>query len=122
MPIASFQALQHRMADMAIEARHRPLRRHPRPAGPGHGGTGGAVSASVSGCKALVTSNLKWATAQGIQLHGGYGITEEYAVGHYFRRLLVIDAFFGRRAHHLARYAAWLQHAALAGNTTEAQA
>ncbi|MDB5382214.1 MAG: pimeloyl-CoA dehydrogenase small subunit, partial [Rhodospirillales bacterium] len=39
---------------------------------------------------------------QAIQLHGGIGMTMEYAVGHYFKRLTVIDTQFGDAEHHLA--------------------
>ena len=104
VPIATFQALQHRMADMAIElmqarsAVYGALATFFRP-------DATARSIAVSGCKAMVTRIGKWTTSQGIQLHGGYGITEEYQVGHYFKRLLVIDALFGRMDHHLNRYA-----------------
>src|SRR5712671_7136559 len=40
-----------------------------------------------------------------VQLHGGIGMTEEYAVGHYFRRVMVIEHSFGDTAHHLSRLA-----------------
>jgi alkylation response protein AidB-like acyl-CoA dehydrogenase len=40
-----------------------------------------------------------------VQLHGGIGMTEEYAVGHYFRRCMVIEHTFGDTAHHLSRLA-----------------
>ena len=40
-----------------------------------------------------------------VQLHGGIGMTEEYAVGHYFRRCMVIEHMFGDTAHHLSRLA-----------------
>jgi alkylation response protein AidB-like acyl-CoA dehydrogenase len=43
---------------------------------------------------------------QAIQLHGGIGVTEECAVGHYYRRLTMIDILFGDSAHHLAAVAA----------------
>lgn len=104
--LSSFQVLQHKMSDMAIEltmARSAVILGLQALAG----SKGAERAARVSGCKAIVTGNLKAATAQGIQMHGGYGITEEYKVGHYFKRLLVIDAYFGRRAHHLANYAGW---------------
>ena len=101
--IGTFQALQHRMADMAIElvqarsAVYRALQslelKSPR------------RSIDVSGCKAFVTRIGKWTTSQGIQLHGGYGMTEEYKVGQYFKRLLIIDGLFGRMDYHLNRYA-----------------
>jgi hypothetical protein len=63
----------------------------------------------ISGCKAQVTRSAKFVTAQGIQLHGGYGITAEYRVGHHYRRLLLTDAAFGNSEHHLNRYARHIQ-------------
>ena len=48
----------------------------------------------------------RFVSQQAIQLHGGIGMTEEYAVGHYFRRALVIEHTFGDTAYHLARLAA----------------
>ena len=41
-----------------------------------------------------------------VQLHGGMGMTEELRIGHYFKRLLVIDAQFGNADHHLQKFAA----------------
>ena len=41
-----------------------------------------------------------------MQTHGGMGMTEELRVGHYFKRLLVIDAQFGNADYHLQRFAA----------------
>ena len=41
-----------------------------------------------------------------IQLHGGMGMTDEMQIGHYFKRLTMIDTMFGNHAHHLKRYAA----------------
>jgi len=38
-------------------------------------------------------------------LHGGIGMTEEYAAGHYLKRLMVLDMLFGASDHHQARYA-----------------
>jgi alkylation response protein AidB-like acyl-CoA dehydrogenase len=41
-----------------------------------------------------------------VQLHGGMGMTEELRVGHYFKRLVVIDTQFGNSDYHLNRFAA----------------
>jgi alkylation response protein AidB-like acyl-CoA dehydrogenase len=41
-----------------------------------------------------------------VQLHGGMGVTEDLAVGHYFRRCMVIERLFGDTAHYLAKLAA----------------
>lgn len=104
VPIGSFQVLQHRLADMAIErmlARatlHRALEilANPDRLEP---------SVLIGGCKAQVTRSARFVAAQGIQLHGGYGVTEEYRVGHHWRRLVLTDALFGNLDHHLNRYA-----------------
>jgi alkylation response protein AidB-like acyl-CoA dehydrogenase len=106
--IGSFQALQHRMADMAIEMSqgratlYRGLAALANPASADR-------SVVISGCKAQVTRSAKFVTAQGIQLHGGYGITEEYRVGHHYRRLLLADPICGNSAYHLGRYARHIQ-------------
>ena len=42
---------------------------------------------------------------EGVQLHGGVGMTMEYRIGHYFKRLAMIDTAFGDADHHLARLA-----------------
>lgn len=105
--LSSFQVLQHRMADMAMElvlARSAVMCAlqalfNAEPA---------ERSAKIAGCKAFVTRVGKWATSQGIQLHGGYGVTEEYSVGQYYKRLLVIDALLGRQDFQLARYTKWM--------------
>jgi pimeloyl-CoA dehydrogenase small subunit len=51
----------------------------------------------------------RFVSQQAIQLHGGIGMTEEYAVGHFFRRALVIEHTFGDTAFHLARLAAQVE-------------
>lgn len=108
VPLSSFQALQHRMADMAVELVQ--ARSAVYCALEALATTNSEErSARASGCKALVTRIGKWATSQGIQLHGGYGMTEEYRVGQYYKRLLVIDALLGRREFHLDRYARWMR-------------
>jgi alkylation response protein AidB-like acyl-CoA dehydrogenase len=112
VPIGSFQALQHRMADMAIETSqaraslHRGL--HALAAG-----TSGRRSVDVSGVKAQVLKSARFVTQQGVQLHGGYGITEEYRVGHHWRRLLLTDSVLGNHAYHLTKYTRWIQSDAL---------
>jgi alkylation response protein AidB-like acyl-CoA dehydrogenase len=112
VPIGSFQALQHRMADMAIETSqaraslHRGLQALSAEAWERR-------SVDVSGVKAQVLKSTRFVAQQGIQLHGGYGITEEYRVGHHWRRQLLNDSFLGNHAFHLARYARWIQSEAL---------
>ena len=105
--IGSFQALQHRMADMAIELSQARATLHRGWVALTQGGA--ARSVTVSGCKAQLIRSARFVTTQGIQLHGGYGITDEYKVGHHYRRLLLLDAQFGNMEFHLKRYARRIQ-------------
>ena len=106
--IGTFQALQHRMADMAMELMQARATLH-RGLAALEGPATRDRSAVISGCKAQVTRSARFVTTQGIQLHGGYGITEEYRVGHHYRRLILTDAWFGNLDYHLGRYAAHIQ-------------
>ena len=60
---------------------------------------------AASGAKALVGEACRFVGQNGVQLHGGMGMTDELNVGHYFKRLTVIDTLFGNVDHHLKRYA-----------------
>ncbi|WP_368623135.1 acyl-CoA dehydrogenase family protein [Paraburkholderia sp. BR13444] len=110
--IGSFQALQHRMADMAIDAMQARATLHRALLALSENGPNRSVE--VSGCKAQTTRSAKFVTQQGIQLHGGYGITNEYKVGHHYRRHLVLGALFGNMDYHLNRYARQIQCEVLA--------
>jgi pimeloyl-CoA dehydrogenase small subunit len=55
--------------------------------------------------KVGVGQAARFVSQNAVQLHGGIGMTEEYAVGHYFRRCMVIEHTFGDTAHHLSRLA-----------------
>ncbi|OBK80373.1 acyl-CoA dehydrogenase family protein [Mycobacterium sp. 1164985.4] len=102
-PIGSFQALQHRMVDMYMELEQ-------------------AVSAAylavlnleaepevraraVSAAKATVGRAARFIGQQSVQLHGGMGMTEELAIGHYFKRLTALQYEFGTTDFHVTRYA-----------------
>ena len=60
---------------------------------------------SVSMAKVGYGQAARFVSQQSIQLHGGIGMTEEYAVGHYFRRCMVIEHSLGDTAHHLSQLA-----------------
>ena len=104
-PIGAFQVLQHRFTDMLMaseEARSmmyvatlRLAERDPV-----------QRAKAVSGAKHLAGRHGRFIGQTAIQLHGGMGMTEEMAVGHYFKRLTMIDVMFGDEAYHLKRYAA----------------
>lgn len=103
-PIGKFQAIQHLASEMfaaAYEARSALYQ---------------ALAASTSdpASRALATSIAKVKLAEsgqivgrnGIQIHGGYGITDEYAISHYHRRLLSLEKQYGDKDHHLRVIAA----------------
>ncbi|MGC8478152.1 MAG: acyl-CoA dehydrogenase family protein [Acetobacteraceae bacterium] len=104
-PIGSFQALQHRAVDMltaveqargmalyatmmAEEADPRERRR------------------AITAAKAQIGRAARAVGQEAIQLHGGIGMTMEYAGGHYFKRLTMIDQMFGDTERHLSELAA----------------
>ncbi|BAI74857.1 acyl-CoA dehydrogenase domain protein (plasmid) [Azospirillum sp. B510] len=103
-PLGTFQALQHRMAEMFIETdQARSALYHALAAVE----TGDATlrRRAVSGAKALVAKAGYFVAGQGIQLHGGIGTTDEYAVGHHYKAMLIYDKRFGDIDFHVARSA-----------------
>ncbi len=100
----TFQALQHRMADMLVEtelARSMLLRALAALADPDPRERRKGVSAA----KVQIGEAGYFVGGQAVQLHGGIGVTEEYAVGHYFKRLTLVRGLFGATDVHLARFA-----------------
>ena len=101
--IGGFQVLQHRMVDMHLELEQ-------------------SVAAvylailnleaddqtrarAVSAGKATIGRAARFIGQQAVQLHGGMGMTEELAIGDYFKRLTAIQYEFGSTDQHIARYA-----------------
>jgi pimeloyl-CoA dehydrogenase small subunit len=103
-PIGQNQVLQHRSAEMLIALEQ---------------GRSMAMLAAmmvdepdseerahnIAMAKVGVGQASRFVAQNAVQLHGGIGMTEEYAVGHYFRRVMVIEHMFGDPAHHLSRLA-----------------
>lgn len=106
VPIGTFQALQHRMADMFIECQ---LARSIviMAAMQLDGNESAAVKArAVSAAKSRVGKAIRRVGQEAIQIHGGIGTTEELDVGHFFKRVTAIDLLFGDGDYHTDRYAA----------------
>jgi alkylation response protein AidB-like acyl-CoA dehydrogenase len=102
--IGTFQALQHRAVDMFVEVellRSISMASMVKADEDDDAGRRSAISAAKY---QLATGGFE-VVAQGIQLHGGIGATEEHDVGLYFKRMQVLNAFFGDQQHHVARYA-----------------
>jgi alkylation response protein AidB-like acyl-CoA dehydrogenase len=102
-PIGRFQALQHRIADMAValeQSRSMALLAAARIDEPERVERRRAISAA----KALIGRSGRFVGQQAVQLHGGMGMTDEMPIGYYFKRLTCIDMSWGSVEHHTALY------------------
>lgn len=108
VPIGSFQVLQHRLADMAAELELARSSLHVALASMANDDQV-TRNKTVSGAKMLICRAARFVCGQGIQLHGGIGMTEEYLVGHYYKRAVVAEVLLGSSDSHEAAYAAALQ-------------
>ena len=61
--------------------------------------------AKVSAAKAAVGQAARQVGQSAVQLHGGIALTDEYAAGHFFKKLTLVERQFGNIDHHLDRYA-----------------
>jgi alkylation response protein AidB-like acyl-CoA dehydrogenase len=101
--IGSFQALQHRMADMFIAAEQtRSMAIIAAIQAAGDEPT--ARRRAISGAKAYIGQAARFVGQQAVQLHGAMGVVDELNISHYFKRLTMIDMTFGDADHHLARF------------------
>ena len=101
-PLAQFQVLRHRVADMHIaceQARSMAqmasatlLLGHP------------ARSANAAAAKAQAGWSARFVGQQAVQLHGGMGVSNELRVGHWFKRLMAIDILLGNADHQVRRF------------------
>ncbi len=98
-PIGSFQALQHRAIDLAIEVQQ--ARSIIILAASAHGTA--EFSKRASQAKHLVGKIARQVSEEAIQMHGGIGITWEYPLSHYAKRLVMIDHQLGDSDWHLER-------------------
>lgn len=104
-PMSEFQVLQHRMVDMFMEYEQCKSMLYratmesvqdPK-----------AAQRTIHGLKHLIGKSGLFVGENAVQLHGGMGVTEELRVGHFFKRLLVIDSTFGNADHHLQKFATY---------------
>ncbi|MEE4337879.1 acyl-CoA dehydrogenase family protein [Erythrobacter sp.] len=102
VPIGKFQVLQHRMVDMytayeqsvsltylatlRLDAEETERKR------------------AVSAAKVGVGQAARLIGQEAVQIHGGNGVTDEYAIGHYFKRLTIFESEFGDVDHHMKRH------------------
>ena len=104
-PIGTYQVVQHRLAEMLMSLEQgrsmamlaAMMVDEPDSAERAH---------NIAMAKVGIGQAGRFVSQNAVQLHGGIGMTEELAVGHYFRRCMVIERLFGDMAHYLAKLAA----------------
>ncbi len=102
--IGTFQALRHRIADMFIETEQaRSIIQ--RGLGALADGDPAARALMAAAVKARVAQAALFVCGNAIQLHGGIGVTDEYPVGHFYKRALAFDQRHGGSARQVERFA-----------------
>jgi len=110
VPIATFQALRHRMADVKMQLEL--ARSMSYYASLKLGEPAAARRRAISQAKVQLGQSMRFVGQQCVQLHGGIGVTDEYAVGHYFKRLTVLEMTFGDTLFHLGEVSDRMQNSA----------
>ncbi|MDQ0838279.1 acyl-CoA dehydrogenase family protein [Sphingomonas faeni] len=105
VPIGKFQALQHRMATVLLEI-EQAQSAVINAASAFDGDDAKARERALSAAKYTIGRTGALVAEESIQLHGGIGMTWEYAVSHYAKRLVMIDHQLGDEDYHLQRYIA----------------
>ncbi|CAN7755732.1 acyl-CoA dehydrogenase [Acidovorax sp. LjRoot66] len=108
VPIGSFQALQHRMADLLLEVEQ--SRSAVINAAAAMDAERVVRERALSAAKFTIGRIGTLVSEESIQMHGGIGMTWELPLSHYAKRLVMIDHQLGDEDHHLARYMALGQH------------
>jgi alkylation response protein AidB-like acyl-CoA dehydrogenase len=107
VPIGSFQALQHRMAEMFIELElARSVAYLAAMTLDEQAGDPTARRRGISAAKAQLAKSGRFVGQNAIQLHGGIGMSEEYKVGHYFKRMTMVERLLGDAHYHVTRFLA----------------
>ncbi len=108
--ISSFQALRHRVADMKMQlelARSMSYYASMKLNAPAAERT-----AAMARAKYQLGASMRKIGQEAVQLHGGIGVTDEYIVSHYFKKLTQLDMTFGDTLHHLGQVSARMQDTA----------
>jgi pimeloyl-CoA dehydrogenase small subunit len=104
-PIGSYQVVQHRLADMFMaqeQGRSMAMLATMSIDNPDEA----ARARDIALAKVGIGQAGRYVSQSAVQMHGGIGMTEEYAVGHYFRRCMVTERLFGDPAYYLNKLAA----------------
>lgn len=108
--IASFQALRHRLADMKMQLElgrsmnYYAWLKLQAPAA--------ERAQAVARAKVQLGQAMRMVGQQSVQLHGGIGVTDEYIISHYFKKLTQLELSFGDTLHHLGQVSERMQETA----------
>jgi alkylation response protein AidB-like acyl-CoA dehydrogenase len=108
--IASFQALRHRVADMKMQlelARSMSYYASLKLNAPAP-----ERRRALARAKVQLGQSMRFIGQQAVQLHGGIGVTDEYIVSHYFKKLTQMEMVFGDTLHHLGEVSARMEDTA----------
>ncbi|WP_422849003.1 acyl-CoA dehydrogenase family protein [Acidovorax sp. M14] len=108
--ISSFQALRHRVADMKMQLEL--ARSMSYYASLKLGAPAEERRAAMARAKVQLGQSMRFVGQQAVQLHGGIGVTDEYIVSHYFKKLTQLEVTFGDTLHHLGEVSARMQDTA----------
>ena len=100
--IGTFQALQHRIVDAYVATEE--SRSMVVAAAVALDGPGARRRRMVHAAKIFVGNAARLVAEECVQMHGGVGIADEFVIGHYFKRLLAIDALFGDADEHAGAF------------------
>ncbi len=103
-PIGSFQALQHRAAELYMALND--ARSMSREAVRALDREAAERRRTVAAAKVQINESAALIGGEGVQMHGAIAITDEYAASHYFKRLEAIETLFGDSEYHLGRFTA----------------
>ncbi|TNF62820.1 MAG: acyl-CoA dehydrogenase [Burkholderiales bacterium] len=110
VPIASFQALRHRVADMKMQlelARSMSYYASLKLNAPAP-----ERRRAMARAKVQLGQSMRFVGQQAVQLHGGIGVTDEYIVSHCFKKLTQMEMVFGDTLHHLGEVSARMEDTA----------
>lgn len=100
--IGSFQALQHRMADMFVELELARSMAYLAAMTVDGEKDAGARARAIAGAKVHVAKSGRFVGQNAVQLHGAIAMTQEYRLGAYFKRMTVLERLYGDADHHLS--------------------
>jgi alkylation response protein AidB-like acyl-CoA dehydrogenase len=108
-PLAKFQVLQHRLVDMSVSCEE--ARAVVHAALQALDDNAPQAQRAVWAAKVQTARSARFIGGQGIQLHGGMGMTDELAIGHYYKRLTLCETLFGDSEWYLKKIGAAAAHA-----------